>query len=259
VTALLFNVDTMAGQSWLVVVAMLALGFLATAGAVGRWRRAQRPLLDLATMKIRSFAFVIGSGTLFRTAILAQPFLLPLFFQAALKMGAVQSGMLILAGMVGNLGMKLVTTATLRRFGLRGILTCNGLFLAMTFALCTMIDGNMPIFAIVAVLIASGMARSMQFTALNTLAFADVPASGMAPASTLFSTTLQLNAALGVAVGALSLKVSQYWTGQATNTVAAFHAAFWVAAALCALGSISAFALPFDVGRAVKPQKVQRS
>lgn len=157
--------------------------------------------------------------------------------------------------MLGNIGMKFATTTVLRRFGLRTVLAGNGVLLAATFALCAAIDAGTPWLAIVAVLVASGMARLMQFTALNTIAFADVAPAAMSRASTVFSTTMQLNAALGVAVGALSLQVAQRWNGHATGAVADFHAAFWVVAALCLLGAISAFGLPADTGRIVTQGK----
>ena len=45
---------------------------------------------------------------------------------------------------------------------------------------------------LVALLVVAGASRSFQFTALSTLAFADVPEPSMAPANTLFSLAFQL-------------------------------------------------------------------
>lgn len=91
-----------------------------------------------------------------------------------------------------------MTTPILRRFGFRPVLVVNGLLNAVTIAACAAIDRAMPMLLVCTILFAGGMTRSMQFTAQNTIAFADIPRGAMSAANTLFSAAFQLAMGLGV-------------------------------------------------------------
>jgi MFS family permease len=108
-------------------VALLVAGTLVGWLAVRHLARAKNPLLDLTAFKVQTFAIsTLSAGTIFRVAINATPFLLPLLFQVGFGLRPVDAGMLILAYFLGNLGMKTVTTPMLRRFGFRSVLVVNG-------------------------------------------------------------------------------------------------------------------------------------
>lgn len=85
--------------------------------------------------------------------------------------------------------MKPMTTSVLRRYGFRRVLIVNGLINAVTMAGIAVAQ---PLWLLCIGLFIGGMSRSMQFTAINTLAFADVPQSQMTNANTLFSAAFQL-------------------------------------------------------------------
>src|SRR5271167_30451 len=143
-------------------------------------------------------------------------------------MSAVTSGSLLLFLFAGNLSMKPATTWVLRRFGFRRVLLVNGLVVVSGFLVCSLIGPSTPHAVIAAVLFACGLCRSMQFTAFNTLAFADVSGAQMSGATTLFSAFGQMTAGIGVALGALSLHVVQALRGHAGEklAVADFRIAF---------------------------------
>lgn len=82
--------------------------------------------------------------------------------------------MLILAYFLGDLGMKAVTTPTLKRFGFRSVLVFNGVIASLSIIACAAISPQTPQALVVVLMLIAGLTRSMQFTALNTLAFADV-------------------------------------------------------------------------------------
>ena len=206
-------------------------------------RRAPRPILDMRLLRISSFAHTVRGGSLVRMAIFANPFLLPLMFQIGFGMSALESGALIFLGMIGNIGVKPLTTPVLRRFRVRTIILVNGTLLSLGFALFAAITVRTPPWAIQALLIATGMGRSLHFTTLNTLAFRDVPTDDMNGANTLFSTALQTNAALGVALGALALALWPLIGGAGSDPLAAFRFAFLVVAILCLAGIIDAYRL----------------
>jgi len=107
------------------------------------------------------------------------------------------SGLLVLAVFAGNLVMKPMTTPILRRFPFRATLLVNGGLNAACIFGCALLTPATPVLVIAALLFASGLTRSMQFTALNTLAFADVPENWMSGANTLFNMVQQLGMAMG--------------------------------------------------------------
>ena len=101
-----------------------------------------------------------------------------------------------------------MTTPILRRFSFRATLLVNGGLNAGIIFACALLTPSTPVPAIVALLFASGMTRSMQFTALNTLAFADVPEGWMSGANTVFNMVQQLFMAMGIALGAVALRIA---------------------------------------------------
>jgi len=192
-------------------------------------------------------------GSLFRIAISSAPFLLPLLFQVAFGMSAVRSGTLMLALFAGNLAMKPATTALMRRCGLRAVLVGNGLLVAAGFAACAAFTAATPFALVAAVLFFTGLTRSMQFTALNTIAFADVPKAQMSGATTLFSMLQQMNSGLGIACGALALKLGALLRGGEGMHArpADFRIAFLLMGALALLALVDAARLPRDAGAEV--------
>ncbi len=194
---------------WLEAGTYVIVGFILLAVAVFHFLRTEHPLIDLSGLKLPTFAITISGGSLFRTAIGAVPFLLPLMFQVGFGLSAFHAGMLTLAVFAGNLAMKPATTPILRRFGFKPVLIVNGLLNAVFIAACALFSPDTPLWFIVPVLFIGGMCRSMHFTALNTIAFADIPPQQMTGANTLFSTVFQLTMGMGIAVGAIGIRIGQ--------------------------------------------------
>jgi len=136
------------------------------------------------------------------------PYLAPLLFQIGFGLSAFQSGLLLLATASGNLGMKLFTSRTLRRFGFRRVAIVASVAAALFAAACGQLSPGTPLAVLLGVLFFYGMARSMQFTTLGTLAYADVEDAARGPASTLWSVAQQMTIGLGIAFGALCLRLS---------------------------------------------------
>lgn len=184
----------------------LALGAAVSAAAVRHLRRSDAPLLDLGINRIDTFRVAILGGSLFRLAIGAAPFLLSLQFQNGLGWSPLRAGVTVIALFVGNMAIKPVTTPILRRCAFRSVLVVANLALAATLFACAAFGTSTPVGAILVVLVASGVFRSIGFTAYNTIMFADVPADEMSNANTLQSTVQQLTLGLGVAAGALAVR-----------------------------------------------------
>jgi MFS family permease len=214
--------------------------------------RRDHPLVDLRTLRIPTFAATdLQAGALIRVGINATPFLLPLMFQVGFGLDAFQAGALVVAYFVGNLVMKMVTTPILRRFGFRSVLIVNGCLAGLSTAACAVLAPTTAYAAIAAILLIAGATRSMQFTALATLAFADVDADRRSSATTISSMSQQLTTVFGVAAAAGSLNLFQIWRGAPALSLADFQAALVAMGALIGLASLYFLLLTPDAGAEV--------
>ncbi|MEQ5838241.1 MFS transporter [Paraburkholderia acidicola] len=236
--------------SWLETFAFLLAGVVTGAAALFHLRRTSHPVVDLTAFRVKTFAVAMSGGLLFRISISAVPFLLPLMFQVGFGMDAFRSGLLTLAVFAGNLAMKVVTTPVMRRFGFRSVLLVNGAFAALSLAAMSLLTPTTPYVWIVIVLFVSGLARSLQFTAINTLSFVDVPKPQMSDASTLSSTLSQMTMGMGVALGAIALRVAAWLHGNDTQSItpADFSVAFLLVAAVGIVAIVDVFTLDRDAG-----------
>ena len=230
------------GAVWLPAAAAstLAAGLLGL--GVRRLRTTPHPMIDIAPLKIPTFAVTIWGGSLFRMGVSAVPFLLPVMFQIGFGFSPFEAGVLLMAVFAGNLLMKPLTTPVLRQFGFRPVLLWNGLLNAALITACGAFTTATPLWLACLVLFAGGMARSMQFTALNTIAFADVPTRGMANANTIFSTMFQLAMGLGVALGAIGWRVGQALSPSGAPAMP-FRIAFVIVGFVALLGLIDCLKL----------------
>jgi EmrB/QacA subfamily drug resistance transporter len=240
--------------------ALLAIGFIMTALYVWHARRMKNPILDLKLFRIATFRSGTAGGSLFRIGIGAVPFLLPLMLQIGFKLSPFQSGTLTCAAALGALTMKFTAARILKRFGFRTVLVVNALVSAGTLAVQGLFTPETPHLLILAVLLAGGFFRSLQFTSLNALSYSDVPQREMGTATSLYSVAQQLSLAAGIVCGASVLELAQYLRGDLTLSVNDFAYAFFAVAFISALSLFSHLKLAPDAGaevsgRAVVPVK----
>ena len=254
-TSIMYSLEMLGQQSvrWTTAGWFLGYGVAAGVGAVWHMRRSAHPLIQFDALKQRTFAVVIWGGSLFRLAISVSPFLLPLMFQIAFGLSAFQSGLLVLAMFAGNLSMKAATTGILRRFGFRRVLVVNGLITAALIASFTTLGPNTPTALMVVLLFAHGLSRSMQFTGISTLAFVDVSHSQMSSANSFFTVMTQMSMGMGVAVGAVALRLAAWLRGGPASapTIADFHLAFGMVSIVAVLAVVDCFGLDRNAGAEV--------
>jgi len=140
-----------------------------------------------------------------------------------------------------------MTTPLLRRFGFRSVLVANGLLNAVTIAAYAGFTATTSLWLVCLVLFVGGMSRSRQFTALNTIAFADVEPSAMSSANTLFSTAFQLAIGLGVALGAVAWRIGDAIAGS-DDPAWPFRIAFLIVAAVALAGVVDSIRLNRSAG-----------
>ena len=244
-----FLADRSASAASVAVPALVAV--LATALLWRHIRRHAHPIVELSAFRIQTFRLSLLEGTGMRVLISAMPFLLPLMIQLGWGRSASEAGTLTLALFVGNIGIKPLTTPIMRRWGFRTVLFVNGLVQAASMALCALLGPGVPLPVVLAAFVLAGASRSMQFTALNTLIYADVPERTMGMANLLFSVAFQLAAGFGIAAGAVVLRAWAASAGHSAPLLADFHGTLLTLAVLMAAASLRVLTLPVDAGAVV--------
>ena len=243
-------------RSSLLPLALIGFGLLAAAASIWHARRSPWPMLDLRALAVPTFTLaVVSAGFISRVAINASPFLLPLMFQIGFGFSPQYAGVMVLVYMAGNLAMKSATTPILRHFGFRRVLTVNGALCVVSLAACGLLQQNYPQWLIYGVLFITGMARSMNFTSLTTLAFADISAEQRSGASALATMLQQLAMSMGVAFAAFALNVSQTLRDAPTLELSDFRYAWFAIAALMAVAAAGSWRLAHDAGAAISNRR----
>jgi len=221
-------------------------------------RRHPRPILDLALMRIPTFSISVLGGNLCRFTVGATPFLLAMMLQVGFGLTPFAAGLITFASAAGALLMKFVTTPIVQRFGFRRVLTVNAVLTGASVMACAFFSAATPVWLMIVVLLIGGFFRSLQFTAVNTLTYADLGQAQMSSASSFAAMMQQLGISLGVAVAAVTLHASMALRGSDALSVGDARVGFAVIGALCALATLSFLGLSPQAGDQLK-QKERRN
>ncbi len=216
------------------VAALLVVGVISCWLYVRHARVAPAPLIDLSLLKVATFRASVVGGFIYRIGIGATPFLLPLLLQLGFGLTPFQSGMLTFSTAIGAIAMKTTAPAILRRFGFKHVLIVNSVISAFFIATPAFFTLATPHAIILTVLLVGGFFKSLQFTSINSLAYADIEPRAMSRATSFASVAQQLSMSAGVAVGALVLEFERHGRPAAAVEIGDFATAFVVVGALSA-------------------------
>ncbi len=224
---------------------LLALSLALLAAYVWHARKIRYPLLRLRLFRLRTFRVAVAGGFITRLGVGGMPFLLPLLYQLGLGLPAWQSGLLMMPATAAAMGMKLMSAPILRRFGFRKVLTVNTLMIGVTISLFATVVPATPIALIVLFGLAQGFFNSLQFSSMNTMAYADIRNSDSSMASTIASSLQQLSMSFGLACGSL---VTAWFLGDLPQSdrlavTSALHHAFLTLGAVTMISSLSFWTL----------------
>ncbi len=232
-----------------VALASLVVGLLALAGYVVHARRHPHPLLDLRLFRLPTFRAGVLGGGLFRVGIGAIPFLLPLMLQLGFGLDPLHSGLLTFASAIGAMGMKTVASRVLKRFGFRDVLWINTFVCSAMLASYGLFRATTPHALIIAVLVVAGCFRSLQFTSLNAISYAEVEPRAMSQAASLSGMMQQLSLSLGVAVAGYALQLVGTIEHRGATAAGNFGPAFFIVAAISAVSAWMMWKLPVGAGQ----------
>ena len=206
------------------VVAVIFAGAALLVAYVWHAPRVSEPIIDLKLLTIPTFRAGVVGGFLFRIGLGAGPFLLPLLFQAGFGMTAFQSGMLTFATGVGSMFMKTQVATILGRYGFRRVLVFNALIAALFAVAPALFTVATPPLLIILLFLVGGLSRSLEFTSLNTLAYADVSLERLSSATSFAAVCQNLSGSVGVTIAALGLDIAQRTMGGGESGADAFSA-----------------------------------
>jgi EmrB/QacA subfamily drug resistance transporter len=240
---------------WTVVAALIAIGAISMTLYVMHARRTGSPVLDFALLRFSTLRAAIIGGFLFRLGIGALPFLLPLLMQVGFGLSPFRSGLVTFASAVGAMGMKTLAARIIRTFGFRNIMVINAVVSSVFLAACALFTASTPLLLIMIILVVGGFFRSLQFTAINTVAYAEVEPAQMSRATTLVSVNQQLAISAGVAVGAFCVESTMVLRRVSELTAAEFAPAFIVVAIISAISAYFFYQMPDDAGHEISGRK----
>ena len=236
--------------------ALIGVGFLSLGLYVRHALRTPHPILDLRLLALPTFRASVGGGFLFRLGLGATPFLLPLLFQMGFGLNPFQSGTLTFVSTLGAMAMKPTAGPILKRFGFRNVLAANALISTCFFLANTLFTATTPHMIIIAVLLTGGFFRSLQFTAINAVAYAEVDDRRMSHATSLAAVGQQLSLSVGVTLGAGVLELTRSGHGAGSPLEVGDFAPAFIIVGLVSAASIFFFArLAPDAGAEISGRR----
>jgi hypothetical protein len=165
----------------------------------------------------------------------------------------VQAGSMLLVYMSGNLAMKAPRHRHSSLWISPGAVD-QRCALPLTLFGCAAVSPCDSLMLVCPLLFFAGMTRSMNFTAITTLAFADVPDAQRAGASALATMLQQVAMALGVALAACALGTSQALRGASELALIDFRHAWIAIGVLMAAAAVATLRLDPAAGAVVRSE-----
>lgn len=236
---------------------LLSTGVLTACWYIWHAKHTAFPIIDLSLLRVRSFAISVLGGNLFRFSLGSLPFMLAILLQLGFGMSAFAAGMVTFTSAIGALVIKPIAPRIIRLFGYRNVLMYNAILAGISIAICGFFNAQTSVWLISGVLAIGGVLRSLQFTAVNTLTYADLDNNAMSRASSFASMAQQLGISLGIACAAVTLNFSMSFHQNTTVQVEDLFWGFMVIGGLTAVSALSFRRLPKDAGAALQPNKKQ--
>jgi EmrB/QacA subfamily drug resistance transporter len=216
-------------------------------------RRLKHPLLMLDFFGIRTFRASVVGSFITRLGVGGMPFLLPLLYQIGMGHSPVESGLLIMPQPLAAMGLRAFTTRILRALGYRRVLLVNTVCIGGAIMLFAAVGPGTGVWQIALTSALLGFLSSLQFTSMNTLAYADLKDSQASMGATIASTAQQMSMSFGVAVASLTTLV---FVGGNRNPsdpgmVRGLHSAFLALGGFTMISALIFWTLRSDDGAAV--------
>lgn len=211
--------------------------------------RESHPIIKVSLLSTRTFQVSVISNLLARIGFGGIPFLLPLLLQIALGLSAEFSGLLLTPIAIGILAVRTISLPLLKCLGYKKLLIINTLLIGTSLLSFQIITQETSYYVISALTFIFGLLISLLFSAINSIAFAEIATDDLSAAMSIISTVQQLSQSFGVASGALLLRYySHHATYEPILTTAVFHQVFFTLGILTCFSAIIFLRLQADDG-----------
>jgi len=243
------------------MVGLLTISAALLAGYLLHAKGTMYPLLQLSLFRIRTFRAAVSGSFFTRLGIGGVPFLLPLLYQVGLGYTAIESGLLIMPQALAAMSTKFLTPKILAGVGFRGVLISNTVVLGLLLVIFATIGLHTPVWLIVLQAFCYGTFSSLQYTSMNTLAYADVSEEETSNASSIASTMQQMSISFGVATAGLATAffVPTHAHVSQGEMIRGIHRALLALGGFTILSTIVFRTLKSGDGSSVSQQKVAHS
>jgi EmrB/QacA subfamily drug resistance transporter len=194
-----------------IILASIAAGAICSGLYLVHARRTSDPIIDLSLLRIRTFAASVSGGGLFYLGTTSSVFLLALLLQLGFGFSAFQAGLMTLASAVGAVAMRFTFRLFLKPLGFRRLLIGNAIVTGAYLIGCGFFQVTTPYLVIVLALLIGGFSRSLQFTTVQSLGYAEVPSELFSRATSFLAMAQQLAQSVGVGLVALIVHLSLTW------------------------------------------------
>ena len=216
-------------------------------------RRIANPVMRLSLFDVRTFNVAVLGGLITRLGIGGMPFLLPLLYQVGLGFPAWKAGLLTMPQAIAAITMKMMSKEILARFGHRTVLITNTVLYGATILVFALIGPGTPVWCILMLSFTQGFFSALQFTAMNSLVYADISDRDASMANSIASTAQMMALSFGVAFSSL---LAGWFIGQVPQTdtihfVRALHYSYVTLGVLTIVSSLTYWRLRSNDGNTV--------
>lgn len=221
-------------NSWAIITIIIAIAFL----IFYAWRARNKvyPIVKTELLRYRTFRVSAMGNLISRIGFSSVPFLVPLLLQLVFVYSPQLSGLLLAPVALGVLLVKPLSFQILSYLGYKKLLIANTLLVALSLFSFSLITAQTSIYIIGCLTFLYGFLISLQYSAMNSLAYANISADEFSAATSIMSTLQQIAQSFAVAIAALLLRIfSANFSDRLLLSVRIFHHSF------IALGIITLF------------------
>jgi len=231
-----------------IILASIAAGAVCGGLYLMHTRHTREPIIDLSLLRIGTFAASTTGGGLFYLGTTSSIFLLALLLQLGFGFSAFQAGLMTLASAVGSVAMRFTFRPLLRPLGFRRLLIGNALVTGAFLIGCGFFRDTTPYLVIVLMLLIGGFSRSTQFTAVQSLGYAEMPTERISRATSFQAMTQQLMQSFGVGLVALVVHLSLLWHDRTAIAAADIALGYFTIGSMALASAVIFYRLPAHAG-----------
>ena len=227
---------------------LLLIAFFLLSGYVFYAKRITHPLINLNLFKIRTLKLSLIGSIFTRLGIGGVPLLVPLLLQVGYGYSAPVAGLMMIPSALATITAKSLVVPIVNRLGYKKTLIYNTFMLGILFIIFYFLKTESPIYYIIPLLMIQGFFSSIQFTAMNTLALADLDDKTSSEGNSMLALTQQISMSLGISVASFILLLFQKYETTNTSSVLAFRNTFLMLGIITIVSTIVFFQLKNNDG-----------